>query len=335
MRLVGVSPDFVAFARDQEWFHAIEIDGYVTRGRFRDGEVQNRTLLPVFEMLKNTSVRGLDCLDIGTVDGLTAFALKSLGARSVVATDRVERASFLRVREALGLDVEYMPGIELETMLEAFGERRFDLVVCAGVIYHMLNPFSAFQICRRLMRPGALFVVESAADIHRRTPALVLNSEAQLLAETYTYWVPSPAAVDGMLRLAGFDVLDRRELRSPDRYSAVGRAMRLSAIRDRTPLLRAMHEKGFVDHGFDIRALADGDASDRAVPYTVRDVPAVMSRERQAQLEFPLHPTGHQRTGATHVLGKRTADTNLRSSLPSWLRRSRQLARQLRARWLS
>src|SRR5262245_48163634 len=77
-----------------DWFHAIDFGGFQSRGRFAKG-VQNKTLLGVFDLMNGLDLTGRDCLDIGTVDGLTAFGMKAKGARRVVATDRVENSSFL------------------------------------------------------------------------------------------------------------------------------------------------------------------------------------------------------------------------------------------------
>ena len=89
------------------WYHAIELEpGLVTPGRFEQAVPPNFTLFPVFQFLEHIDLKGLDCLDIGTTDGLASFIMRMKGGR-VVATDRGEREGFYLVREHLGLkDVE-------------------------------------------------------------------------------------------------------------------------------------------------------------------------------------------------------------------------------------
>jgi hypothetical protein len=78
-------------------------------------------------------VTGMDCLDIGATDGLVSFGLEKLGAKSVVATDRVECTGFSIVRDLLSSRVELIKPVEISTLYRAMGQRRFDLIVCAGV----------------------------------------------------------------------------------------------------------------------------------------------------------------------------------------------------------
>lgn len=284
--------DFETFAADANWFHAIKVGNVRTCGRF-DGDVQNRTLLGAFDMLNNIDVGGLDCLDIGTVDGIVTFALRARGADRVVATDRVHRPTFPAVQEALGLDgIDYQPRTELSDMLDRYDGHRFDLIVCAGVIYHMLNPFTAFQICRRLLKTGGLLVLETAADFRNPDAATItINSEETLFDETATYSVPTPAAVRGMMKLAGFDVLDERWQRGLRRFAAVGRAAPVDQVTGRTPMLAAMQRQGYVDYTFsperpdvmgDQQIFIDYRGASGQIELTTAD---------EARVTFSLHPT--------------------------------------------
>jgi ribosomal protein L11 methylase PrmA len=66
---------------EHKWFHSIDFgDGNISEGRFPTGTPPNYTLFGVFEFLKDIDLRGMQCLDIGTMDGITAFTLKRRGA---------------------------------------------------------------------------------------------------------------------------------------------------------------------------------------------------------------------------------------------------------------
>jgi 2-polyprenyl-3-methyl-5-hydroxy-6-metoxy-1,4-benzoquinol methylase len=281
--------DFEDYAASALWYHAMKIGDICTRGRFDQG-VQNRTLLGVFDMLNGVDVSGLRCLDIGTVDGITAFALKLRGAVYVAATDRVKRDNFLRARAALDLEIDYFPGLEFSTMLDHFRGQRFDVVICAGVIYHMLNPFSAFQVCRLLTRPGGLAVFESACDAEQPAPVMSLNSESAKINEIYTYWAPSPSSMEGMMRLAGFDVLDRRTQRALKRHAVIGRAVQPDAISARSDLLIAMQKAGYVDSTF-TPSMWDQGARDHHLSYRPGSSEDQLTPGREASIEFSLHVT--------------------------------------------
>ena len=133
----------------------------------------------VFDLLKDIDVSGKDCLDIRATDGLVSFGLERLGARTVVATDRVRGRGFSIAHELLDSKVELLQPVEISTLASAVGDKRFDLIVCAGVIYHMLNPLDAFLTCRALSKPKDLLIIESAMNFSAGLRALILNSETE------------------------------------------------------------------------------------------------------------------------------------------------------------
>jgi tRNA (mo5U34)-methyltransferase len=235
-----------------EWFHALDL-GYVeTSGRFPEGSPQNQTLFTVFDFLKDIDVSEMDCLDIGATDGLISFGLERLGAKSVVATDRVPGVGFSIAHELIGSKVEILQPVEISTLEASVGNRKFDLIVCAGVIYHMLNPLDAFLTCRSLLKPNGLLIMESAMNFSIDLPALILNSETEDSMESSTYWTATPNAMVGIMKLVMFDVLGVRWM-NPflARGAVLGRAVvDPHEIGDRSTLLRAMHRHGLLDYSF-------------------------------------------------------------------------------------
>jgi len=248
-----------ARAEELQWFHAMDLGAFQTAGRFPVGERQNRTLLPVFDALSRTDVAVRSCLDIGAMSGLVSFGLARLGASRVVATDALDVASFRLARDILGLDVEYHPRTQFDTLRTKLDGERFDLIVCAGVLYHMLNPFSAIAECRRMLNPGGLLILETAFAPGMAEPGMLLNPARERPdPEPYTYWLPSAAGVEGMMRLAAFDVLDDARLLDPPRLAVVGRAVAPEAVTERTPLTARMHELGLCDRTLNLDELESG-----------------------------------------------------------------------------
>jgi 2-polyprenyl-3-methyl-5-hydroxy-6-metoxy-1,4-benzoquinol methylase len=275
-----------------EWFHALELGGGVTTcGRFPPGKPQNQTLFSVFDLLREIDVAGIDCLDIGATDGLISFGLEKLGAKSVLATDRVAGAGFLAVHELLASKVEHRVPVEISTILDDLSGRSFDLIVCAGVIYHMLNPLSAIMACRALLRPGGLLIVETAMSWSSDRAVLVLNSEEEESMESSTYWMPTPGALKGMTRLCHFDVLGGRWQRDIGRGAVLGRAAPVTAaVADATTLTRAMHEHGLLDYQFrrQLAAAETAPASRIAFKGDVRDA-EIKSVAYVANFPFHAH----------------------------------------------
>lgn len=99
------------------WFHAIRFDDRrTTAGRFPRSRPANYTLFGTLEYLRHIDVTGLDCVDLGTMDGLIAFTLNDLGAGSVVATDMAPRRTFEAGRAFLGHDIDYRHPVTIDSL---------------------------------------------------------------------------------------------------------------------------------------------------------------------------------------------------------------------------
>jgi len=279
------------------WFHSIDFGEFASSGRFRPGEPQNITLYGTMDLINHIDLEGADVLDVGAVDGLISFGVSRLGARRVVATDSVVRDGFLLAREALGLDIEYTPQVQVRDLVGRFGRGSFDLIVCSGVLYHMLNPASAFFECRKLLKEHGLLIVESAYDKDCDRAAIFVNSEEESFVEPNTYSMPTRRAILGLMRLACLDVLTVRTIDGPDRITVLGRAVPPDDVGERTTLTRRIHEIDFCDFDFQIKAFLPSPAMS-TITY---DGPTGEHRidHRDHVPNFPFHPSRHQRTVGT------------------------------------
>jgi len=302
-RSVGGSEDQVAANR---WFHSIDFGDFASSGRFRPGEPQNITLYGTMDLLGHIDLHCADVLDVGAVDGLISFGAVQLGARRVVATDSVVRDGFLLARETLGLDVEYIPRVQIREFVEQFGRGSFDLIVCSGVIYHMLNPASAFFECRKLLKEHGLLIVESAYESRSDRAAIFVNSEEELFVEPNTYSMPTKRAIVGLMRLACLDVLAVRTIAGPDRITVLGRAVAPAAVKDRTALTRRIHDVDFCDFDFQIKRFLPSPATSTIRYSGPADEQAIDHQDYQP--DFPFHPPRHRRTVGTTAWS--TADGN-------------------------
>jgi len=234
----------------RKWFHAIDFGDFASQGRFRPGHPQNITLYGFMDLIQHVDLKGADVLDIGAVDGISSFGMHAMGAGSVTATDTVNKETFLRAREVLDLDINYHPHTQIVDFKDKFTPGSFDAILCAGVIYHMLNPVSAFLECRKIIKEGGLLFMETPYFADEERACIFVNSEAEMVNEIYTYSVPTKAAVQGLMRLAGFEVLATRTITGPDRVTVVGRAAPLDEIKDTTPLLKRIFESDTCDNEF-------------------------------------------------------------------------------------
>lgn len=242
--------DLLAEARRLKWFHSMDFGDYISPSRqpLQRGVVPNGSLQPIWEFLRYIDVTGLDCLDIGTADGIVAFTLKREGAKRVVATDLMPRRTFEVARGLLGLDVEYRTDVSDLTLRDSFEPESADVIVMAGLLYHLFSPLEAIAACRRILRPGGLLLIESCYT-GGTAPAAFLNTEMEppLTEEPSTYWVCTPPAFAGMLKLSGFDVLascslgNLRTAGGIGRIGYVARAVATSDISGRSRQLTRTH----------------------------------------------------------------------------------------------
>ncbi|NER01931.1 MAG: DUF1698 domain-containing protein [Okeania sp. SIO3C4] len=279
-------------ANKLKWFHAVDFGDYQTRGRFKPTQAHNLTELGVMELLSKVDLRNADCLDVGTVDGLIALGMKMAGARTVTATDSsMVKSRFEIARSILELDVEIMRGVQIKDFKSVFSGKLFDMIVCAGVIYHMLNPMSAFIECRKLLKTGGLFIMESAC-IFDREPKLVLNTEEVLVPQITTYWVPSKSAMLGMMKLACFEIVASRVLLNPPRLTILGRAVPPGDINGRSDFLKKVHDHELEDLDLRISELVSNSRlSSLSLSYPeegIRD--KTIENPNNYKVDFPTHP---------------------------------------------
>jgi 2-polyprenyl-3-methyl-5-hydroxy-6-metoxy-1,4-benzoquinol methylase len=253
-------------AANMKWFHALDFGDCQSAGRFPEGTPQNVTLYGVMDLLPHVEIHGKKCVDVGTAHGLCAFNMASRGG-SVVATDVFDGGSkpFNVARDLLGLDVDYRSNVHFGNILDEVGQHRFDVMVCAGVMYHMLNPFDCVLKARKLLKPNGILVLETAF-LHGKPGAYIdFNPVSAATKEIYTYWTPTKDSVLGMLRLTGFDVLAVRTIKKPDRIAVVARSVPVDQVRDRPEITRRLHDAGIWDPVF---PEIETDAPEATVAYT-------------------------------------------------------------------
>jgi hypothetical protein len=92
---------------------------------------------------------GMSVLELGPLEAGHSYQLERLGAASVLGIEANAEAYLkcLIVKELLGLErCRFLLGDVLE--FTAAVDRRFDLVFCSGILYHMSRPISLIkQIC--------------------------------------------------------------------------------------------------------------------------------------------------------------------------------------------
>ena len=222
----------------QKWFHALALPGGVTGGRFAASRPQNYTLFGTLRFLEQIELAGLTCCDIGTMDGLAAFSMKQAGAAQVVATDIAPRETFAQARQTLALDIDYRTPLAVADLPNAFPTGHFDLIVCAGVLYHVADPVAVLIDLRNALREGGLLILETQYLCAEARPVLSFSPADNRRGSEHanTFFRPSFRALCGMMQASGFQIL--ASVGAGARITVLARAEKPSRIDAATPVLR-------------------------------------------------------------------------------------------------
>lgn len=205
------------------WFHNLHLPGGVTTAPDHWlGDFPRYKWEQLAPCLPN-DLNGWRALDIGCNAGFYSFALAERGAR---VTGLDSDARYLRqaewARERLGLDgVDFRRGQVYDL---AGSDERYDLVLFMGVLYHLRYPMLALDTVARLKprlmvfqsltHGGERLPPENDASLDFATRGRLDHPDWPKLAFIETafaddptnWWVPNHAAIEAMLRAAGFAI---------------------------------------------------------------------------------------------------------------------------------
>jgi tRNA (mo5U34)-methyltransferase len=186
------------------WHHSIDLGGVVTPGD-KSPELHRLESSAFFDCIR---LDGSSVIDIGAWNGFYSFDAKRRGAERVVACDSYcwthERyrglETFELARGALGLDVEALQVDLLELSPGSHGV--FDVVLLAGVLYHLQNPERGLEIAASLA--SEVLIVESQTDLNfiDRPSASYRDGK----------WWPNIPCVFSMLKKLGFAHIDMSQV---------------------------------------------------------------------------------------------------------------------------
>src|SRR5262249_58602168 len=119
------------------FYHTIKLTDEVTTEGWS-------TVIPIVNMtlraMQRVDFRGKRVLDIGCRDGLFCFEAEKLGAQEVVGVDNdLSRGAVDLLIPFLRSRVRMIEGNLYDLRADALG--KFDIILCAGVIYHLRYPF--------------------------------------------------------------------------------------------------------------------------------------------------------------------------------------------------
>ena len=152
---------------------------------------------------------GYDVLDIGCHEGFFSFECERLGARSVVAADKItwdmfpeHRATFDRMHAAFDSSVRVVES-SVEDLAATLGRERFNLTLFLGVLYHAPDPFEYLRIVKSVS--SGLVVLETVVDfLDVDLPVLAYYPSDRYNGDSTNVTAPNLPALRAMMEDVGF-----------------------------------------------------------------------------------------------------------------------------------
>jgi tRNA (mo5U34)-methyltransferase len=210
-----------------EWFHNINLRGHATAPNHFLGDypsIKWRTFADAIP----ADLRGRTVLDVGCNAGFYSIEMKRRGADRVVGVDWDDRylAQARFAADVSGVDIELRRLSVYD--IASLGER-FDVVLFMGVLYHLRHPLLALDrlhehatrdlLVFQSMLRGSDRPVQVKED-YPFTETSIFDApgfpklhfvEHKYSGDDTNWWIPNRAAVEAMIRSAGYAVVAHPE----------------------------------------------------------------------------------------------------------------------------
>lgn len=187
------------------WYYSVELlPGVVARGQYPD-DLPNLPRL----MVRRCDLRGMSCLDLGSVEGLIPALMKRGGASEVLATDAIDHCwdKLEAVQHYYGVRFDYKSVGPMYGLDKKLRGRGFDLVHCSGLLYHVFSPLMVLCGVRPLVKRGGLMIVSTNVVVEDGY-TMEFNNGGRLQEERNTFWYISVKLLDYLLRYMRLAPLD-------------------------------------------------------------------------------------------------------------------------------
>ena len=198
-----------------DWYHEFDFgDGLCARAKTPDAESHRRLWQFIRTNLDAIDFTGKTVLDIGCWDGYWSFYAEKRGATRVLATDDSKQnwasnSGLMLAKELLGSSVETNTNLSVYDIAEL--KTKFDIVLCLGVYYHLIDPFYAFAQIRHCCHDSTIVVFEGDVTMDPYSGAATFNFHDSSQAR----FRPSPTTLSGMVEAAYFGISSRTYLVPP------------------------------------------------------------------------------------------------------------------------
>jgi 2-polyprenyl-3-methyl-5-hydroxy-6-metoxy-1,4-benzoquinol methylase len=170
-----------------EFYHTIQLNENVSTP---GSPIHEKSQLPVLAAISRLDFRGKRVLDVGCRDGLYSFKAEKLGAKDIIGIDNdLSQGAVNVVIPYLNSKVQMYSMNMMDLTAERFG--KFDIILFAGVLYHLRYPFYALKLLRDIVKPGGRMVLETAIFYSSIKHAMLycpVGSESPYEASSCTFY---------------------------------------------------------------------------------------------------------------------------------------------------
>ena len=196
-----IEPDVQATIDQVQWYHDFDFgSGLQARSRIANVDIIRLIWKFIEGQLDRVDFRGKSVLEVGTWDGYWSFYAERKGAASVLATDDATQnwsdgKGLPLARELFQSTVKIRQDVSIYDLSTL--NRKFDIILCLGVFYHLRDPFYGFAQIRHCCHPGSRVIFEGEIGWTGMYP-----NEVRYFYNNWLEFLPSASALDGLLKSA-------------------------------------------------------------------------------------------------------------------------------------
>jgi tRNA (mo5U34)-methyltransferase len=194
------------------WYHEFDFPGgLVARSRTSDVTDHRRIWHFIEQQLDQIEFAGKSVLDLGCWDGYWSFYAERRGARRVLASDdRTQNwagsQGLLLAKELLNSNSSVDARLDVSVYDLTKLQKKFDIILCMGIYYHLVDPFYAFSQIRHLCHNETVVVFEGDGTFSPDPSSIYYNpSDPQ-----HAVFIPTERALRQMLEANYFRVVSLR-----------------------------------------------------------------------------------------------------------------------------
>ncbi|HEY0457182.1 MAG TPA: DUF1698 domain-containing protein [Verrucomicrobiae bacterium] len=245
-----IDPDVEGYTRSEvdrqrdlsvkfHWGHDHDFGDFRMSGRMGDRHLHVMAHFMTLFGCKPSDFHQATVLDVGCWTGGTTLLLSTM-CKQVHALEEVHKYAKMAQFLVDSFGLANQVSVEAKSLYEcdtAGFRNRFDVVHFPGVIYHLSDPVLALRILFNSLRQGGFMLIESKGlDSDEPTCEFEGNfiyhtgTEEEKSRGGWNWFVPSPVALQRMMREAGFEDIRTCYVTGVDRVYGFGRKIRENPI---------------------------------------------------------------------------------------------------------